>query len=374
MKKREKVIIKTSIIGIIGNIILVLFKAFIGFLANSVSIIMDALNNLTDALSSVITIIGTKLANKPSNKKHPYGYGRIEYITSTLIAILILFAGGAAIYESILSIIDHFKYGTMPKFETYSIIIISIAIIIKILIGLYFRYQGNKVDSESLKASGLDALFDSILSLSTLVAMIFAITLDIYVEGYLGIIIGLFILKSGFSVLIESLSGMIGERFDREYILNIKNDINKMPNVLGAYDLVLNSYGPNKNIGSVHISVLDTLSAKEIQAIERDIAILAKEKYNLLLTVGIYAENTLDQNIKEMKQYLNNILKDYPNVLQNHGFYIDYDKSICNFDLVISFDETKPYDVIDNVKNKMKDKFDKYEFLIQFDQDFSLSE
>ena len=120
-KLREKEIIKTSIIGIIGNVILVLFKAFVGILANSISIIMDAINNFTDALSSIITIIGTKLSGKKPNKKHPYGYGRIEYMTSTLIAILILFAGGMAIYESIKSIIDHYQNGTMPSFEIYSI-------------------------------------------------------------------------------------------------------------------------------------------------------------------------------------------------------------------------------------------------------------
>ena len=214
---REKVIIKTSIIGIIGNIFLVIFKAFVGIIAGSVSIIMDAINNFTDALSSIITIIGTKLSGKKPNKKHPYGYGRIEYLTSTLIAMLILFAGGMAIYESIKSIIDYFQNWTMPSFEIYSIIIIAAAILVKVSIGLYFRHKGNKIDSEALKASGMDALFDSILSTATLVGVILAKFANLYVEGFLGILIGLFILKSGFGVLAESLSSMIGNRFDKEY-------------------------------------------------------------------------------------------------------------------------------------------------------------
>jgi len=373
MLNREKTIIKTSIIGIIGNIILVGFKALVGFVAGSISIIMDALNNLTDALSSVITIIGTKLSNKRPNKKHPYGYGRIEYITSTLIAALILFAGGSAIYESINSIIDHFKNNTLPEFQIYSLIIIAAAILAKVAIGLFFRLQGKKVDSEALKASGTDALFDSILSLSTLIGAILAYTAKIYVEGYLGIIIGIFIIRSGFEVLKESLSSMIGNRFDSEIIQSIKKDINEINGVLGAYDLILNSYGHNKNIGSIHIAVSDNLTAKEIQEIERNISGLMFNKYNTIMTIGVYAENN-DPKSLEIKQELNQILKDYPSVLQNHGFYLDEAKMIVNFDLVISFDDLNPLNTIDEIKNKIKAKFNQYEFIIQFDQDFSLSE
>ena len=202
---REKEIIKTSFIGIIGNFFLVAFKAFVGIIAGSISIIMDAVNNFTDALSSIITIIGTKLSNKKPNKKHPYGYGRIEYITSTLIAMLILFAGCMAVYESIESIIDYFNNGTMPSFEIYSIIIIASAILIKVGIGLVFKGKGKKLDSDALKASGMDALFDSILSTATLVGMFIAKYANLYVEGYLGIVIGLFIIRSGFEVLKESM-------------------------------------------------------------------------------------------------------------------------------------------------------------------------
>ena len=372
MENREKTIIRTSIIGIIGNIILVSFKALVGFIAGSVSIIMDAINNLTDALSSVITIIGTKLANKRPNKKHPYGYGRIEYVTSTLIAMLILFAGGTAIYESINSIIDYFKNDTLPEFQIYSFIIIASAIVIKILIGLFFRHQGKKVDSESLKASGLDALFDSILSLSTLIGAILAYTLNIYVEGYLGILIGLFIIRSGLEVLKESLSSIIGQRYDKEFVTNIKKDINQIPGVLGAYDLILNSYGPNKNIGSIHIAVNESLTAKEIQDIEKSISGLMFDKYNTIMTVGIYAENN-DEESSLIKHEINTILKDYSKVLQIHGFYLDKKKMICTFDLVISFDDLEPLKTIEEIKDKIKTKFNQYEFMINFDQDFSLS-
>ena len=371
--KREKEIVRTSFVGIIGNIFLVGFKAFIGLISGSVSIIMDALNNLTDALSSIITIIGTKLSNKRPNKKHPYGYGRIEYITSTLIAFLILFAGGMAIYESIKSIIDHFQNGTMPEFETYSIIIIAAAIVVKIGIGLFFRYKAKKTESEALDASGKDALFDSILSTSTLIGMFVAKYAGFYIEGYLGIIIGLFILKSGIGVLKESLSSIIGERFDKEIVNKIKNDINQIEGVLGSYDLILNSYGHNKNIGSVHIGVKDDLSASEIQDIQREIFTLMYTKYNTIMTVGIYAENMSDEYTKAIYEGVLAIIKNYNTVLQIHGFYVDKEKKFINYDLVISFDDKEPLETIKKIKEETEAKNPEYTVIINYDQDFTLS-
>ena len=371
--KREKEIVRTSFVGIIGNIFLVGFKAFIGLISGSVSIIMDALNNLTDALSSIITIIGTKLSNKRPNKKHPYGYGRIEYITSTLIAFLILFAGAMAIYESIKSIIDHFQNGTMPEFETYSIIIIAAAIVVKIGIGLFFRYKAKKTESEALDASGKDALFDSILSTSTLIGMFVAKYAGFYIEGYLGIIIGLFILKSGIGVLKESLSSIIGERFDKEIVNKIKNDINQIEGVLGSYDLILNSYGHNKNIGSVHIGVKDDLSASEIQDIQREIFTLMYTKYNTIMTVGIYAENMSDEYTKAIYEGVLAIIKNYNTVLQIHGFYVDKEKKFINYDLVISFDDKEPLETIKKIKEETEAKNPEHTVIINYDQDFTLS-
>lgn len=370
---REKEIIKTSFVGIIGNFLLVAFKAFVGILAGSVSIIMDAVNNFTDALSSIITIIGTKLSNKRPDKKHPYGYGRIEYITSTLIALLILFAGAMAIYESIQSIIDYFQNGTMPSFEIYSIIIVAAAILVKVAIGLFFRIRGKQIDSDALKASGMDALFDSILSTSTLIGIFVAKYANFYIEGYLGILIGLFILKSGFGVLKEALSSMIGERFDKDYVNEIKQAILSFEGVRGCYDLILNSYGHDKNIGSVHIGVNDSLTAKEIQIMERDIATLLYTKYNTVMTIGIYAENFSDEFTKETYAKILKIIEKHPLVLQTHGFYVDQENKQISFDLVISFDDPNPLETIEQIRGETQSLMPDYQIIIAYDQDFSLS-
>ena len=205
---REKKIVQTSLIGILANLILVTLKAIFGFLANSISIVLDALNNLSDALSSTITIIGTKLANKKPDAKHPYGHGRVEYLTSLIIAIIILVTGGMAIYQGIDTII----HPKETNYTTITLIIVIIAIVTKIGLGLYFRFVGKKVKSTALVGSGLDALFDALLSLTTLVGILTAMIWSVNIEGYLGILIGLFILKSGITILRESFSSIIGER------------------------------------------------------------------------------------------------------------------------------------------------------------------
>ena len=370
---REREIVKTSVIGIIGNAFLVAFKAFVGILAGSIAIIMDAVNNFTDALSSTITIAGTKLAGKRPDKKHPYGYGRIEYLTSTLIAVLILFAGGMAVYESILSIIDHFGNGTMPTFEIYSIVIVAVAIGVKVAIGLFFRKKGQKIESDALKASGIDALFDSILSTGTLVGVLVAKFAGVYIEGYLGIVIGLFILKSGVEVMRESLSSMIGDRYDKEHVTAIKEDINKIEGVRGCYDLILHNYGHDRDIGSVHIGVKDDLTAKEIQAIERRIGLLLYKKYHTIMTVGIYAENSDDFSCAIFEKVCA-VVREHPHILQTHGFYVDESEKVISFDLVISFDDPDPLETIRKVKAGVEAQNEGYTIYVQFDQDFSLSE
>ena len=365
---REKEIVKTSVIGILVNILLVAFKAFIGILAMSVSIIMDAVNNLTDALSSLITIVGTKLSGKKPTKAHPYGFGRIEYLTSTLIAFIILFAGGTAVYESVLSLVEH----QTPSYDKWAIVIVSVAVLVKVGLGLFFRMKAKKVESDALKSSGTDALFDSILSLSTLIAVVVSITTNVYIEGYLGILIGLFILKSGITALKESLSQIIGDRLEAEKAEEIKNLIRSAhPEVKGVYDLIVNSYGPNRSIGSAHVEIPDDMSAKDIQFLERRIQVEIYTKLSIIMTIGIYASNDSTEISRDMKEHLLSELKKYPHVLQMHGFYVDEETKHVTFDLIFDFDETDPSSVVSSVHKEMQEKYSDFEFSIIIDTDFS---
>lgn len=365
---REKEIVKTSLVGIATNVLLVGFKAFIGFLAMSVSIIMDAVNNLTDAMSSLITIIGTKLAGKKPTKSHPYGYGRIEYLTSTVIAFIILFAGGTAIFESITSLIEN----QTPTYDKWAIIIVSAAVLVKVALGLYFKRMGKKTESDALISSGTDALFDSILSISTLVAVIISMTANVYIEGYLGIFIGLFIIKSGIEALIKSLSQIIGDRLEKESAEDIREFIlSSYKEVRGVYDLIVNNYGPNKAIGSFHIEIADDLTAKEIQYLERQIQVEVYHKFNIITTVGIYASNDSTEKSKEIKEFLLELLKKHPHILQMHGFYVDEDKKLVIFDLIFDFDEKDAAGVTEGIKEELAKKFAGFDFHVVVDTSFT---
>lgn len=364
---REKKIIQTSIIGIIGNVGLVAAKAIIGFIAGSVSIILDAVNNLTDALSSTITIIGTKLSGKKPNKKHPYGHGRVEYLTSLAIAIIILVAGGSAIFESIQSLVQQ----RTAIYDDLSLYIISGAILVKILLGLYFTRVSKQVKSDALKGSGVDALFDAILSLATLVGAVVARFTKVYIEGYLGIVIGLFIIKSGISILKGAVSNLIGERTSEEVSEAIKQTVNSFPEVKGSYDLILNNYGPNRSIGSIHIEVDDSLTAKEIHPLTRKIATEVYLKFGVIFTVGIYASNNSNPEIREIRKDLSLIVKEEKHINQVHGFYVDENLKTISFDLLINFGEENPEGLKNSVIEKLKAKHPGYEYFAVIDNDYS---
>lgn len=363
---RNKKIIKVSIYGIVVNLILVIFKAIVGLIANSIAIILDAVNNLSDALSSIITIIGTKLSSKKPDKEHPYGHGRVEYFASAIIAIIVLLAGLAAFKESFEKIINPVK----AEYTIASLVIIIVAIFVKFFFGKYVKSQGEKLNSGSLVASGTDAISDSVLSLSTLIAAIISMIWKISLEGYLGVIISIIILKAAYDILKDTINDMIGVRADSELTSKLREKINSYDNVLGVYDLILHNYGPNSIIATAHIQVDDNTTAKEIHRITKKISIDVYNEYGIILTIGIYASND-EEKYKEIKKYITKLTKEYTNILQTHGFYVDEEQKNISFDVIISFDEKDPEKIVEEIKSKLKEKFPKYDYTIVLDRDFS---
>ena len=363
---RNKKIIKISISGIIVNILLVIFKSIIGLITNSIAIILDAVNNLSDALSSIITIIGMKLSSKKPNKKHPYGYGRIEYFSSIIIAIIVLFAGLTSFKESFDKIINP----STADYSIVSLIIILVAVFVKFFFGKYVKKEGEKLNSGSLIASGTDAISDSVLSLSTLIAAIISLIWHLSLEGYLGVIISIIIIKSAIEILKDTIDDVIGIRADSTLINDIKKTILEYKEVLGVYDLSIHTYGPNKIIGSAHIQVDDDLKAKDIHRLTRRIEVDIYNKFQIILTLGIYASND-SKDYKDIKNSINKIVKEYKNIIQIHGFYVDEEYNLVSVDLVFNFDEENPLKSIEEIKNKLEKKYPKYNFSIILDADIS---
>ena len=363
---REKIIVKTSIFGILVNILLVVFKSIIGLITNSIAIILDAVNNLTDALSSIITIIGTKLSSKAPDKKHPYGYGRIEYFTSVIIAVIVLFAGVTAFKESLEKIFSP----SNTNYSVISLIIISVFVFVKFFFGKYVKKVGNKVNSSSLVASGEDAFMDSILSLTTLIGALLNYIFKLNIEGYLGLIISLFIIKSSIEILKETIDSLLGVRADMELSKKIKKEVMNVSGVEGVYDLNIHNYGVEKIIASLHIQVNDSMTARDIHILTRNITYLIYEKFGIILTIGIYAANDTGE-YGEIKKELIKIVKNYKTILQLHGFYVDSENKEIFFDLIFDFDEQNKDNIKEEIIKKMKDKYSDYNYNVIIDYDIT---
>ncbi len=363
---RSRIIVKTSIRAIIVNFVLVIFKAIVGFIANSIAIMLDAVNNLSDAVSSIITIIGTKLANKAPDKEHPYGHGRIEYIASVIIAMIILVAGLTSLKESA----EKIMFPAQTNYSTVSIVIVAVAVFVKFFLGRYVKNIGKKIDSQSLIASGTDAFFDAVVSFSTFIAAIINLTWNINIEGYLGILIAALIIKSGMGILKVTLNTMIGLRADGNLSKKIRESINSFEEVQGTYDLILHSYGPSKIIGALNIQVDENMTAKEIHGLTKRIAKKIWKEFGIMLTIGIYASNEGNEMSTEIKMYLEEILKNYKDVLQFHGFYLDEEVKNISFDIIVDFCAKNPKQIKYEIKEKMKEKYPEYSYSIIIDNEF----
>ena len=365
---RDKTIIRTSIIGIVANIFLAGFKAVIGLTVNSIAIVMDAVNNISDAGSSVITIVGTFLAGKRPDKKHPFGYGRIEYLSAMLISMIVLYAGVTALVESIKKIINP----DLPDYSTVSLIIVAVAVIVKIVLGTFVKRTGKKVNSDSLVNSGKDALMDSIISASTLAAAAVYLIFHISLEAWLGAIIAILIIKSGFEMLRETVSKILGERVDPQLARDIKSTIKSFPEISGAYDLVLHNYGPDSHNGSVHIEIPDTLSADELDKLIRRVQMKVYQEHGVLLTaVGLYSHNTKDTEAIEAREKVSKLVNADPHVLQMHGFNIDFEQKTMRFDIVVSFDAKDREKVYEAAVEKVQKEYPEYSIQVAMDLDLS---
>ncbi|MDD7542894.1 MAG: cation diffusion facilitator family transporter [Peptoniphilaceae bacterium] len=365
---RDKTIIRTSIIGILANLFLAVFKSIIGLAASSIAIMLDAVNNLTDAASAVITIVGTKLAGKEADKKHPFGYGRIEYLSAMVISLIVLYAGIAAFVESVNRII----HPDTPNYSAVALIIVAVAVVVKLVLGRYMKHVGEKVKSDSLRDCGEDSALDSAISASTLVAAGIYMIFHISMEAWLGAVIAILIIRSGFEMLEKTLSRILGERVDAKLAKSIQKTILGYPEISGVYDLVMHNYGPDSYNASVHIEVPDTLSAGDLDKLTRKITVDVFLKHDVILTaVGVYSINIKDPQAVAARNKVLHIAMENPSVLQMHGFYLDKEEKTLRFDVVVSLDAEDREQVYREVFERVQKEYPDYTLQVAMDTDFS---
>ena len=368
MEHREQQIIRVSIIGIITNVLLAGFKFVVGMLANSVAIMIDALNNASDVLSSVITVIGTKLAGRPADKQHPYGHGRAEYLTAEVISAIVLYAGITALVESVRKILAPVE----PEYSSATLIIVAAGVAVKFILGRYVSAKGSALSSDALKDSGQDALMDSAVSTTTLLGALAFLTFGLNLEAWLGAFISIMIIKAGIDMFRETTSKILGERVESEISTAIKETICETPGVFGAYDLILTNYGPDRLMGSVHIEIPDTWTADKIDTVSREIANNVYEKYQVLLVaIGVYSFNTGDDNVKNIRSEITRAVMSQKYILQLHGFYCDIDQKFLRFDIVVDFAAPDTHEVHRKVVDAVKALYPDFSITVQLDNDFS---
>lgn len=368
-QNREHIIIRTSVIGIVANLLLAGFKAAVGLSVHSIAVLLDAVNNLSDAMSSIITIVGTRLAARLPDKKHPLGHGRIEYLSALVVAGIVFYAGITSAVESVKKIIE-------PEAADYSLtslIILAAAVLVKWLLGRYVRRQGERVQCGALTASGTDALFDAVISLSVLISALLFLATGISLEAYVGVVISVVIIKSGIGMMIETLHEILGQRMDAAFTNRVKEILASLPEVRGAYDLIIYNYGPNKNLASVHLELPDTMSVREVDALTR----LAEEKVYretgvILAGVGVYSYNTRDDAAARLRDDIRKRVLQHDWVVQMHGFYVQEEEKKIRFDVVLNF-VIPPQKGLDILYREMREAYPGYRFQIAPDIDASVT-
>ena len=368
-EKRASAIIRASITGIGVNVLLAAMKAGIGILSNSIAVTMDAVNNLSDALSSLITLIGTKLAGKQPDKEHPFGYGRMEFLSALIISAIVLYAGLTSFTESIRKIL----HPEVPSYSAVSLVLLCAGVLAKILLGRYMKRVGEQTGSGSLVASGADALNDAVISSSVIACAVLYLFTGIRLEAWISAGIAVMIIKSGIELIRDTLDDILGRRPDSELSKAVKQTVCDRPEVEGAYDLILHSYGPNTMVGSVHIEVPDTLTVPKLDELERQIADDVYHRHHVIMGgISIYSINTSDDEAIRLREDITRIVMSHEGVLQMHGFYVKEIDSVrqISFDVVLDYsvDRTTLYRTI---CQEVETAYPDCRFNIQADSDLS---
>ena len=369
IEERNRVIIRTSILGITANVVLALLKALVGMATHSIAITLDAVNNFTDAGSSVITIAGTKLASKKPDKKHPWGHGRIEYLSAMLLGALVLSAGISSLIEAVRKIILPQK----AEYTSVSLILVAICVLVKIFLGRYVTAAGKRANSETLVNSGRDALLDALVSASTLAAALLYLLYGVSLEAWIGALISVLIIKTGFEMQLNTISEILGQRVDADVVRAVCRTVESFDEVYGVYDMIFHDYGPNRVNGSLHVEVDDAMTAREISDLLRRIAVKVYQEHQVQLTaIGIYSMNTKDRKAMRLREEITKIAMAHNHVLQLHGFSLK--ENVVQFDIIVDFEADDPEKIRDEIAAGVSAAYPELTVRAFCDADYNFSE
>lgn len=335
-KIRQKYGTLSSFIGIICNVALFLIKYAMGTLSHSISIISDAFNNLSDCAGCLVTFLGYKMASKPADKNHPFGHGRMEYLTSLIIAALIIFVGIELLKNSVEKIINPVEI----KFSFAVLISLIFSIAVKLWMAVLNSELGKKINSSVLTATAKDSKSDVIATFATLIALVCSLFTTLPVDGVMGLLVSAFILKSGYDIVKDTVDELLGKPADPEIINHIKEYVLKNDKIIGIHDLIIHNYGPGNIIGSCHVEVKNNESFTEVHDIVDSIEREIHNNLNILMTIHMDPIEVNDELTNKCKEMVNRIIHSIDPLLDLHDFRIVSGESHTNliFDLVVPFE------------------------------------
>ena len=366
---RGKYAMLSSITGIVVNILLSVFKLIIGIIANSMSIISDALNNVTDAGSSVVTMIGFKMSQKKVDADHPWGHGRMEYITGFFVDILIILVG----FELLQSSVEKILNPELPNISNVTLILLVVAILAKLWLFLFYKKIAKKINSAAIKGTAYDSISDSISTLAVLVSALVARFAGISIDGYVSLLVSLFILITGFKAIKEIIDLLLGQKPDPEFVKEIEEFASKYETIEGIHDIMVHDYGPGRKIVSFHAEVpanSDISRAHDIiDQMEQDIF----NKFHCITTIHMDPIVVDNEEINEMKKYTENVVKSINEKFSIHDFRMTDGGERVNliFDLVIPTDEKIDVEkVVSEIREEIHKKNDKYYAVIKAEHSY----
>lgn len=369
IKVRERYGRLSSIVGIVCNIMLFAVKYLMGTLANSISVVSDAFNNLSDCASCVVTLFGYKLAAKPADKDHPFGHGRMEYLTSLLIAVVIIVVGFELLQNSVIKIIAP----EVIKFNWIVLASLVLSVGIKLWMALFNTKLGNKVNSTVMIATAKDSKSDVLATSAVIVAIVASLFTSLPVDGIMGVIVSLFVMKSGIDIVRETVDELLGKPADKQVIESIQSLIKSYDKIIETHDMIIHNYGPGNMIGSCHVEVRSDESFLQIHEIVDQIERRIYSELGILMTIHMDPIETDNEQVNQCKDSVRTIIKELDKRLHIHDFRLVPGENHINviFDIVVPYDCTYTDQQIKTaVDNKLKNKNIDYYTVITFDREY----
>lgn len=363
---REGVISATSILNIITNLFIALLKVIFGVIASSIAIISEGVNNATDAMSSVLTLVGTKLASKKRDAKHPFGYGRVEYLTSLIISIFILVSGFEVLMDSIKRVFNPEQL----NISYLSLIVVAISAVLKFLLGSFTILKGKQADSETLSAVGYDCRNDSYVSLVTIATALLFLFTKINVDAYAGVFTSILILKTGYEILSSTVSELLGEPADHELVSNLYKEIRNTKGVINAVDMILHNYGPENYSGSCNVEIDHSKSVGEIYQTLHELQLRIMYEYRVAMVFGIYAVDKDSKESKKLHQEIASYVKMHEHIKSYHAIYFDRKSDNIYCDLVVDYEADDLAKIQKDFTSYLSDIYPDRKIIVNIDTEF----